>query len=577
MMRWNVVLGVAAACALTTLAGAQDTTLDANPVFEPESPVKTPPAAWEHVTPGLHGAVGSIDVRYSSQLPPDVEGESAWSGSAWRGERVNVQCVLWTAEPVEQVRIETDTRFGSNGLVLPASWVTAQFERYVLADGNIHPDALDPIERLDLNGMTTRPIWVMIDVPAGATPGMYRGAIAVKAKGAEPITFTMSLEVLENVLPAPADWEFYLDLWQNPYAVARYHHVDLWSDAHFDLMRPHLRMLAVAGQKCLTTTILHQAWGLQTYDPYGSMVAWTKNADGSWTFDYTVFDRYVEFASTCGLDGMINCYSMVPWTNQIRYRNAATGDFEIITLKAGDANFIAIWTVFLKNFTEHLRAKGWLERTAIAMDERPLPMMRPTIDLVRAIAPELKIALAGNIELKLKDDIDDWCVKLRDTAHMPPEVLAERTARGRVTTFYVCCNPNRPNTFTASPPAESTWLGYHASAMNFSGLLRWAYDSWTADPLRDTTHVTWTAGDCYLVYPNAQSSIRFELLRDGIEEFEKIRVLRAQAGDRCVKEIKALDAALALFTFERAQTEPAALAVQAGREAVEALSRAVNR
>ena len=25
------------------------------------------------------------------------------------------------------------------------------------------------------------------------------------------------------------------------------------------------------------------------------MITWTKNEDGSWTFDYSVFDRWVEF------------------------------------------------------------------------------------------------------------------------------------------------------------------------------------------------------------------------------------------------------------------------------------------
>ena len=34
--------------------------------------------------------------------------------------------------------------------------------------------------------------------------------------------------------PLPADWEFHLDLWQHPYAVARMHQVEPWSDAHWE-------------------------------------------------------------------------------------------------------------------------------------------------------------------------------------------------------------------------------------------------------------------------------------------------------------------------------------------------------
>ena len=37
-----------------------------------------------------------------------------------------------------------------------------------------------------------------------------------------------------------------------------------------------------------------------------------KRADGTWAFDYTVFDRWVEFMMSVGIDQQINCYSMVP-------------------------------------------------------------------------------------------------------------------------------------------------------------------------------------------------------------------------------------------------------------------------
>jgi hypothetical protein len=68
-------------------------------------------------------------------------------------------------------------------------------------------------------------------------------------------------------------------------------------------------------------------------------------------------------------------------------------------------------------------------------------------------------------------------------------------------------------------------MGWHADALGYSGFLRWAYNSWVEDPLYDTTHVNWTPGDCFLVYPGGRSSIRFERLREGIQDFEKIRIV----------------------------------------------------
>ena len=76
---------------------------------------------------------------------------------------------------------------------------------------------------------------------------------------------------------------------------------------------------------------------------------------------------------------------------------------------------------------------------------------------------------------------------------------------------------------------EGRWLGWYAAARRYDGFLRWAYDAWPADPVRDARHVLWPAGDTFLVYPGSQSSIRFEKLREGIVDFEKIRLLRESA------------------------------------------------
>lgn len=98
-----------------------------------------------------------------------------------------------------------------------------------------------------------------------------------------------------------------------PYAVARYYQVPLWSQEHLDAMRPLMKMLANAGQKIITATLTHKPWNGQTEDYFDTMVTWIKRADGTWTFDYTIFDRWVEFMMSVGIDKQINCYSMVPW------------------------------------------------------------------------------------------------------------------------------------------------------------------------------------------------------------------------------------------------------------------------
>ncbi len=71
-------------------------------------------------------------------------------------------------------------------------------------------------------------------------------------------------------------------------------------------------------------------------------------------------------------------------------------------------------------------------------------------------------------------------------------------------------------------------MAWFAAACGYDGMLRWSYNSWPADPVRDSRFTAWPAGDTYLVYPDARSSIRFERLREGIQDYEKIRILRGE-------------------------------------------------
>ena len=533
---------------------------------------------WSQVPDGLQGGFGSLDVRYPRDQVPAAT-TTAWAATAWRGERVAAQLVCWSKTDAKQLRVSATQLVNPTGQSLPASALRTRFVRYVLSKGALMPDVLDPAPRLDLAPCTVRAVWVSVAVPAGAQPGRYKGKLVARAAGAER-TLDVSIDVLPLVLPPPSQWSFHLDLWQNPYAVARYHRVEPWCAEHDALLRPHLRLLASAGQKCITTTILHDPWNSQTYDPYESMVEWIRGEDGQWRFDFTAFDHYVELCQECGVGPQISCYSMVAWNGRIRCLDAKTGEYGKVYAKLGTPEHEALWRPFLAAFTAHLKAKGWLERTCVAMDEIPLKRMLPFIEFVKKAAPGLKLALAGGNHPELKDAIHDWCVFI--SPPLDPAIARERIARSMPTTFYVCCGPRRPNTFTFSPPAEAAWLGWYAAAQGYSGFLRWAYDCYTQDPLYETHYPArgWPAGDCFVVYPGARSSIRFERLREGIQDYEKIRLVRAALAKRAdaaaVAARKRLDAALGAFTYASVRKQPAAGFVNSGKAALEAASRLVG-
>jgi hypothetical protein len=90
--------------------------------------------------------------------------------------------------------------------------------------------------------------------------------------------------------------------------------------------------------------------------------------------------------------------------------------------------------------------------------------------------------------------------------------------------------------------------------------------------------VYWPAGDCFLVYPGGNSSIRFENLRDGIVDFEKIRILRERAGkssDVAAKSLlQTLDRHLQSLDEEKAfEEETIRSSVAQGKEILEELTQ----
>jgi len=461
--------------------------------------------------------------------------------AGWRGERVHAQVLAFSSETMKQLRAKLSEFKSPESVSLPGSIGKCRFVRYVLADGKLTGDILDNAKEIDAAAGTTRPVWLSVDIPTDALPGIYEATMEVRAADREPLEFPIRLKVQKQKLPPPSEWPFHLDIWQQPWAVARLHQVEPWSEAHWVIMREILTMLGDAGVKCITTSINHKPWNQPAYDAFGGMIEWRRHPDGKWSFDYTLFDRYVDLAMECGIKKQINCYSMLPWGNLYYYIDVATGDRKQIKVEPGTPEYETFWTPFLNDFTKHLKVKGWLDKTCIATDELDLANMVKFIKLLKKAAPQLKIALSANTKLEtIEADVYDYCFLIKFVEQNDRAWFEKRRKAGRVTTYYVCCHPQRPNTFTNSPPAESTWLGWYSRAQELDGFLRWAFVHWNKEPMINTDFGHWPTGDAFLIYPGPRSSVRWELLRDGIEDFEKLRIIEPKLSAEQKSQLQAI-------------------------------------
>lgn len=511
--------------------------------------------------------------------------KKAFNHVAWRGEKVFAQAVVSSEEELKDVRLSvSDLRNGKS--LIGAENIRLQFVSYVVSDlldttkygqcgsredkskwGEVLvADVLDINDSMTVPAGRKQPVWMTVSVPSDARPGKYSGKLTVTSSNAKARSLNVELTVADHVLPPARDWAFHLDLWQNPYSVARYENVPLWSEAHFEAMRPVMRMLAEAGQKSVTATIMSRPWNGQTEDAFGSMVTKIRRIDGTWLYDYTIFDRWVEFMFSLGIDRQINCYSMIPWALQFDYIDQATSSPATFQAAPGSEEYNEYWGAFIADFARHLKAKGWFEKTMIAMDERPLESMQAVLGLIRKVEPAFKISLAGNYHEPVIYNIVDFSETFSGKQEFPESAKTKRKELGLTTTFYTCCAEAHPNMFVISNPDEAAWLGWFAQAEGYDGYLRWAYNSWTLDPLTDARFRTWPAGDCFVVYPGGRGSVRFSKLVEGIQDFEKVRILRSrwqETGNEA--KLGQLTGILKSFTSETVLAEGPAKALAAAK------------
>jgi hypothetical protein len=250
--------------------------------------------------------------------------------------------------------------------------------------------------------------------------------------------------------------------------------------------------------------------------------------------------------------------------------NEETGNYVVEQWLPESDAFKTNWTAFLDDLKKHLKEKGWMKITYIGINENAMEQTLAAIKFVKSHSPEWRITYAGDWHEELVSLLNDYSFVFGKEPTMQQQ--AKRKARGGTSTVYVCCTPPYPNNFLFSPPIEGRWLSWYASAYGHDGFLRWAYDAWPEDPTRDARHGSWAAGDCFLVYPGGNSCIRYEKLREGIVDFEKIRILRQQTAAK--KELwKKFDEHLKVFTTEKTfDSKKITADVEKGKAFIEQLS-----
>ncbi|HEV2247080.1 MAG TPA: DUF4091 domain-containing protein, partial [Terriglobia bacterium] len=485
------------------------------------------------------------EMRLTPASMPTARGSEA-SVEAFRNEIVSMQFAVRAGEMLKPFKATCGRASDAGARTLPCSWVEIRYPGYVpvVERGELMADPLLTAPPAEIKANWTQGIWLTISVPADANPGAYKGALKVEA-GGESKQLELSLRVLDFTLPGMKQGDFYLNIWQDPAAVARVAKVPLWSPEHWKLLEAYTQDLAAHGQRSISTSIVYDPWRSQTGFVYPSMVEWRfpgayhSGQASKFQFDFSVFDRYVEMMMKAGIGKSIQCFSMVDGPGQtslcnIGYIDTTTGKLRVCPTQVGDAAYRDAWGAFLPALVSHLKQRGWLDRTYIGFDEKPQAIMDGILSVLKADAPELKIALAGGSSSEESARAGDLilhygALSRRDAVR---QLLEERRGVGP-TAFYTSCDTASPNTFIYSPQWESRLLPWIAFQRGLAGYTRWAYQSWP-DDVWQHPESRWHSGDSFLVYPGENGPIdstRWELLRQGIEDYDALRMLKQKIED----------------------------------------------
>jgi hypothetical protein len=279
-------------------------------------------------------------------------------------------------------------------------------------------------------------------------------------------------------------------------------------------------------------------------------------------------------------------------TFQLHLRGMGGGSFhsrhlgELEGFQEGTPEHARLFRDYLGQVEAHLSERGWLPKAFTYWfdepDKKDYEFVIAGMKRLKEAAPGIKRMLTEQPEPELLGAVDIWCGL---TPEWTPERVRARRAAGEEVWWYICCGPTAPyvTEFIDHPGTELRLWPWQSWQYGVSGILIWATTYWTSpaafpspklqDPWTDPMSYKsgygekpgeigyWGNGDGRFLYPPRRvadgderpcldapiNSLRWENLRDGMEDYEYFWMLR-QAVERAaangegepVKEARAL-------------------------------------
>lgn len=403
-----------------------------------------------------------------------------------------------------------------------------------------YPDPLSNETSIDVTKDTTQSIWMTLYVPKDSKAGTYTGKANI-ATSLGKFSVDISAEVNDVTIPDSSEANYKQVMWQlmigsgfgETYpdshpdeTIVKHYGYERWTPGWWDLigdiahqMKDHrLNMLFVQTVQLLLD-------GGTTVD-----------RGGNYSFNWSKFDEYIEFFMSKGVVKGLTGYmftSAGSRVNLIKLDSAGrsmTGS-ELMNTPAAENWF----KQYIPALYSHLQEKGWLDIWFQNLRDEPGTVTdrddyAKLMELVETFAPDMKVgdphvtAEAG--EFLVNTVGVDVFIPILNLYNGYKELYNNALTEGKELYTYTCVGPGGTylNRFIDKPVWQGRSIAWYNYNMGATGYLHWGLMGWYR-PITDFAN-----GDTATIYPDVannkvKSSIRFEALRDGAEDYELLKIV----------------------------------------------------
>jgi hypothetical protein len=462
---------------------------------------------------------------------------------AARGERESFGVVVMGLAG-HALRAKVTDLEGPGGARIPCSEIRVRWAESVQPGGAVPDPLLEEQPFQPPRGIAPM-LWVTISVPRAKTPaGTYRAILTAESNG-RAATLPFTLEVFDFALPEMS----YLktSFWLFRHTVRNYYGL---KSVPFEHYRKYL-------DRCLEAR-LSPIDAAEFYDqPFRQVV---RDEKGELQVDWTESDHYLAYCLERGMTAFHvgDLHFTASYFRSLPVRDLKTGKTETLKLTPDSQQYADTVKRFFRLAREHYTKRGWADRAYLQghdepdLDPKLLAEIRRFYELAREGWPGLRTLITAppQTHTALHKSVGIWCPL---TIHYTEAEADKRRQQGEEVWWYVCSTPTAPwaNFWLDQPGAAHRVLFWQTFARRADGLLYWGANHWPAFDARTAkpapAEKRWPAapwgdhgrnGDGYLLYPGPDgplTSLRLEIIRDGVEDYDALRMLEEllrQKGDR---------------------------------------------